>query len=53
MNIRGRIGNRGERLFTVLISEWCNGRPWFEDIPLGGKHEAKDFMVELIETNSK
>ena len=53
IHIRDRIGNRGEKLFTVIITEWCSGRPWFEDIPLGGKHEAKDFMVELVEPTSR
>ena len=53
MNISDRIGNRGEKLFTVIITEWCGGKPWFEDIPLGGKHEMKDFMVELVEPTSK
>ena len=48
MNIRDRIGKRGENLFTVIIGEWCGGRPWFDEQFLGEKHEGKDFSVELI-----
>jgi hypothetical protein len=27
MNLRDRIGRRGESPFKVIIGEWCNGRP--------------------------
>jgi hypothetical protein len=49
VNINDSIGKRGESIFTVLITRWCDGHPWFIDTFLGEKHETTDFMVELIE----
>jgi hypothetical protein len=48
MNLRDYIGQRGENIFRVLITQWCDGRPWFSEVFLGDKHEAKDFAVNLI-----
>jgi Domain of unknown function (DUF4365) len=42
------IGKRGETLFRVLITKWCDGQPWFEATFLGEKAEGLDFMVQLI-----
>ena len=49
MNLKDSIGKRGESIFTVLITKWCDGHPWFIDTFLGEKYETTDFMVELIE----
>jgi hypothetical protein len=49
VNLRDHIGKRGESIFTVLITRWCDGHPWFRDAFLGEKHETTDFMIELIE----
>ena len=49
MNLNDPIGKRGENIFTVLITKWCDGHPWFSDTFLGEKHETTDFMIELIE----
>ncbi len=49
MNFNDAIGKRGESIFTVLITRWCDGHPWFRDTFLGEKHETTDFLVELIE----
>lgn len=49
MDRRDYIGERGEILFTALITRWCDGEPWFTGVQfLGAKAEAKDFMVSLI-----
>jgi hypothetical protein len=53
MNIRDRIGKRGQSLFTVIIGEWCDGKPWFDEQFMGDKREGKDFTVELIEPTSR
>ena len=37
------------KIFTVLITKFCDSRPWFQEQFLGDKAEAKDFAVELIE----
>lgn len=49
MNLNDLKGSRGEQIFTVLITRWCLGRPLFIDSYLGEKHEATDFLVELID----
>jgi hypothetical protein len=49
MNERDYIGKRGEAIFRYLITEWCDGKPWFDDSFLGEKQPIKDFMVNLIE----
>jgi hypothetical protein len=49
MNINDLKGDRGENLFTVLITKWCSGRPLFIDSFLGEKHEATDYLVELLD----
>ncbi len=49
MNLKDYIGRRGESIFTVLITKWCDGHPWFIETFLGEKHDTTDFMVELIE----
>jgi hypothetical protein len=49
VNLNELIGKRGESIFSVLITRWCEGRYWFIDTFLGDKHERTDFMVELIE----
>jgi hypothetical protein len=49
VNLNDAIGRRGESIFTVLITRWCDGHPWFIDTFLGEKHETTDFLVELIE----
>ncbi len=49
MNLNDSIGKRGESIFTVLITRWCDGHPWFIDTFLGEKHETTDFLVELID----
>ncbi len=49
MNIADYIGKRGEIIFSMLITRWCGGKPWFDVVFLGEKAEAKDFMVNLIE----
>jgi Domain of unknown function (DUF4365) len=48
MNLSDLKGQRGENLFTVLITKWCGGKPYFTDSFLGEKHETTDFLVELI-----
>jgi hypothetical protein len=48
MNLKDYMGRRGENIFTVLITKWCNGKPLFTDNFLGEKHETTDFLVELI-----
>lgn len=52
MDINDYIGKRGEIIFRMLITRWCNGEPWFDDVFLGEKAETKDFMVTLIEPTS-
>jgi hypothetical protein len=52
MNLKDYIGKRGEKIFSVLITKWCDGRPWFDELFLGEKAEAKDFLVNLIEPSS-
>jgi hypothetical protein len=49
VNLKDSIGRREESIFTVLITRWCDRRPWFIESFLGEKHEATDFLVELIE----
>lgn len=49
MNLRDQIGKRGENIFRVLITRWCDGKPWFEEVFLGEKHETKDFVVYLLD----
>ena len=48
MNLNDLKGERGENIFTVLITKWCSGHPFFTDSFLGEKHETTDFLVELI-----
>jgi hypothetical protein len=48
MDLRDYIGKRGEKIFSVLITRWCDGRPWFDEQFLGEKAEAKDFVVHLV-----
>ncbi len=50
MDSKDRIGKRGENIFTVLITKGCSGKPWFDETRLGDKAEAKDFLVNLIDT---
>lgn len=52
MNIKDYIGKRGEIIFSMLITKWCNGKPWFDSTFLGDKAEAKDFLVNLFEPES-
>lgn len=52
MNERDYIGKRGEAIFRFLITEWCDGAPWFDDNFLGEKQPVKDFIVNLIEPTS-
>jgi hypothetical protein len=52
MNIKDYIGKRGEVIFPMLITKWCDGEPWFDVVFLGEKAEAKDFLVHLIEPES-
>jgi len=52
MNIQDYVGKRGERIFSVLITRWCDGTPWFDDVFLGEKQPTKDFIVNLIEPTS-
>jgi hypothetical protein len=52
MNIKDYIGKRGEIIFPMLITKWCEGKPWFDPTFLGEKTEAKDFLVNLIRPES-
>jgi hypothetical protein len=52
MNLKDYIGKRGENIFTVLITKWCDGKPLFSDNFLGEKHEGTDFVVELVNPTS-
>src|SRR5213082_3428425 len=52
MNERDYIGKRGEAIFRYLITDWCDGEPWFDDNFLGEKQPIKDFIVNLIEPAS-
>ncbi len=52
MNKRDYIGKRGEAIFRYLITEWCDGEPWFDDNFLGEKQPVKDFIVNLVEPTS-
>jgi hypothetical protein len=49
MNQRDYIGKRGEAIFRFLITDWCDGEPWFDDNFLGEKQPVTDFIVHLIE----
>jgi hypothetical protein len=49
MNIKDYIGKRGETIFRMLITKWCGGEPWFDDVFQGEKAEIIDFVVQLIE----
>ena len=42
------IGDRGEALFRVAITKWCDGAQWFQTVFLGAKSEGLDFEVVLI-----
>jgi Domain of unknown function (DUF4365) len=44
------IGDRGEWLFCMLITQPCPGRngPYFRPTSLGDKHPTFDFLVELV-----
>jgi hypothetical protein len=52
MNPKDLLGEHGENIFTVLITQICGGRQFFTDIFLGAKHETTDFLVELIQPTS-
>lgn len=52
MNLKDYIGKRGEIIFCMLITKWCEGEPWLDVTFLGEKAETKDFMVNLIEPAS-
>jgi hypothetical protein len=52
MDVKDYVGMRGEIVFPMLITRWCNGEPWFSVVFLGEKAEAKDFLVNLIEPTS-
>ncbi len=44
------IGSRGEAIFAVLVSNFCDrSRPYFRPRYLGEKAEAVDFLVELLD----
>jgi len=45
------IGKRGEALFSVAITAFCDGKFWFEDTFLGAKAEGLDFSVRLIDSS--
>ena len=49
MDIRDRIGKRGENIFAQIITRWCGGEDWFEEERLGGKTEVVDFLVNLLD----
>lgn len=49
MDLNDLIGMRGEIVFQMLITRWCEGTPWFTVTFLGEKAETKDFMVRLVE----
>jgi hypothetical protein len=52
MNKMDFIGERGEVLFKFLITDWCGkDRPWFQAVYLGEKYQAKDFLVDLVDSN--
>ena len=38
------VGERGEDLFRVAITRWCNGEHWFQVTYQGEKAEALDFQ---------
>ena len=52
MNIKDYIGERGEVIFIMLITKWCDKRPWFQGLFLGAKAEAKDYLITLVEPTS-
>src|SRR5262249_201381 len=52
MNERDYVGKREEAIFRFLITEWCDGEPWFDDNFLGEKQPTKDFIVNLIEPSA-
>lgn len=39
------VGKRGEALFQVIITKWCDGEQWFDANFLGEKAEGLDFEV--------
>jgi hypothetical protein len=47
---RDLIGERGEALFRVAITRWCDGRQWLRAVFLGEKEEGLDFEVVLIDS---
>jgi len=51
MDEKDYIGKRGESIFSVLITTWCNRAPLFFDVFLGEKHPTTDFFVELVNPN--
>src|SRR5947209_3953474 len=52
MTLKDYIGKRGEKIFSVLITKFCGGKPLFDETFLGEKHEAKDFLVNLVDSTS-
>ncbi len=52
MDIRDRIGKRGENLFAAIITRWCDDEAYFEETNLGGKHPSVDFLVDLADPTS-
>ena len=44
------IGERGEALFRVAITRWCDGKQWLRADFLGAKEEGLDFEVVLIDS---
>jgi Domain of unknown function (DUF4365) len=53
MDFKDQIGIRGERIFGVIITEFCGGAPLFEVVFLGDKHQTTDFIVKLIGSTSE
>jgi hypothetical protein len=37
VNLSDLVGKRGESIFTVLITKWCDGHQWFKETHLGEK----------------
>jgi hypothetical protein len=45
------VGERGETIFRVKITDWCGDKPRFEIVFQGEKAEALDFQVRLRDSN--
>lgn len=48
MTDKNALGERGELIFSLLITKFHGRRPLFRVAPLGAKWPTSDFVVELV-----